>query len=77
MREANSDHLPMSLSINIKGTLSKKLMFHKESNTNRRRIKGLLQNKNLPSVVDIEATRKIFQQKLFIRPTKKFKSMQT
>ena len=32
-------------------------------------IKGLLQNKNWPSVVDIETTKKICQKKLFIRPT--------
>ena len=32
-------------------------------------IKGLLQNKNWQSVVDIEETKKIWQKKLFIRPT--------
>ena len=31
-------------------------------------IKGLLENKNWPSVVDVEATKKICQKKLFIRP---------
>ena len=38
VREANSDQLPVSMSINIKGTLSKKrLVFHKESHAKHRR----------------------------------------
>ena len=78
MREANSDHLPVSMSIKIKGTLSKKknLCFTRKVIPSTEEIKGLLQNKKCPSVVDIEATKKICENELFIRPTIK-KSMQT
>ena len=71
MGEANSDHLPVSMSINIKRTLSKKknLCFTRKVIPSTEEIKGLLQNKNWLSVVDIEATKKICQKKLFIRAT--------
>ena len=69
VREANSDHLPMPMSINLKETVSKKknLCFTRKVIPNTKEIKGLLQNKNCPSVIDIEATIKISQKKLSLK----------
>ena len=69
--KANSDHLPMTVSINIKWMWikNKNILITRNVIPSTEEIKDLLKSKDWPSKIDIEATKKICQKKLNIRPT--------
>ena len=71
MGKAGSDHLPMTISIHIKGKLIKKenIWITRRVIPKTEEIKKLLQNRDWPSTVDLDTTKKIWQKKLTIRPT--------